>query len=100
KKDHRGITALGNGEVNFDQEGNSDTENRILKEINEFAPDIIFVELGAPKQEKWIARNKDKMRATVFMTVGGALDYYSGEVTAPPDFIANAGLEWLWRLIT
>jgi N-acetylglucosaminyldiphosphoundecaprenol N-acetyl-beta-D-mannosaminyltransferase len=71
----------------------------ILYKINTFSPDFLFVALGAPKQEKWIAKNLDKVNAKCFMAVGGALDYYSGKKKLPPAFLDRVGLEWLWRLI-
>ena len=76
-----------------------DEEKKVMVAINRFKPDIVFVALGAPKQEKWIYRNKDKLSAKVLMVVGGALDTYVGKVKPPPQWMADVGLEWLWRLV-
>lgn len=62
--------------------------------------DILFVAFGHGKQEKWIEANKDKVDAKIFMGVGGAFDYLSGEVVRAPNPIRNLGLEWLYRLFT
>ncbi len=72
---------------------------RIVNEINSVGADIVFVCLGAPKQEKWIAENQDKLRARVLMGIGGSLDVFAGEVERAPEVWCNLGLEWLYRLI-
>ncbi len=61
--------------------------------------DFLFVGLGHGKQEKWINKNLDKFPAKVFMAVGGAIDYISGEVPRAPDFIRKLGFEWFFRLL-
>jgi N-acetylglucosaminyldiphosphoundecaprenol N-acetyl-beta-D-mannosaminyltransferase len=61
--------------------------------------DILFVALGFPKQEEWIAANLDKIPVTAAMGVGGSFDYISGNVRRAPQFLRSIGLEWLFRLI-
>lgn len=61
--------------------------------------DLLFVALGAPKQEKWIAKNLPKLPIKVAMGVGGAFDFLSGKVPRAPLWIRNIGMEWLFRLI-
>lgn len=61
--------------------------------------DILFVAFGQVKQEKWIAKNLDKIPVKVAMGVGGSFDYLSGRVSRAPKVIRNLGLEWLFRLI-
>ncbi|MBU1177048.1 WecB/TagA/CpsF family glycosyltransferase [Patescibacteria group bacterium] len=61
---------------------------------------ILFVALGAPKQEKWINENLKKMPSVkLAIGVGGAFDFISGNVKRAPKFIRDLGLEWLWRLM-
>ena len=74
-------------------------EADIIREINEARPDILFVCLGAPAQEKWIARNSIKLDAKVCMGVGGSLDVIAGTAERAPDFWINLGLEWFYRLM-
>ncbi|MCX7714348.1 MAG: WecB/TagA/CpsF family glycosyltransferase [Clostridia bacterium] len=74
-------------------------ESEIIDEINNSGADIVFVCLGAPAQEKWIDRNRDKLKAKVAMGIGGSLDVFAGKVERAPDFWCNMGLEWLYRLI-
>lgn len=71
----------------------------IISDINSVGADIVFVCLGAPKQEKWIAANKDKLTARVLMGIGGSLDVFAGEVERAPDFWCRIGLEWFYRLV-
>lgn len=71
-----------------------------LSIINQARPDILFVAYGAPKQEKWIARNLKKMPGVkVAIGVGGAFDIISGRIARAPLWMRNYGLEWLWRLL-
>ena len=62
-------------------------------------PVILFVALGAPKQEKWIVQNLEKMPLVkLAVGVGGTFDFISGQVRRAPKFLRRLGLEWLWRL--
>jgi N-acetylglucosaminyldiphosphoundecaprenol N-acetyl-beta-D-mannosaminyltransferase len=70
-----------------------------LAQINEFAPDLLFVAFGAPKQEKWVFKNLPRLKVGGAMVVGGTFDYIAGKATLPPKWMAKAGLEWLWRLM-
>lgn len=100
KKNFPELTAEGTSEIKVDNDGNSDSNQNVIKLVNEFEPDLLFVAFGAPKQEKWIYKNRAKLKAKVIMTVGGALDYYSGKAVYPPALISRLGMEWLWRLLT
>lgn len=62
--------------------------------------DILFVAFGMLKQEKWIAKNIDKLNIKVMMGVGGAFDYLSGNTPRAPEWIRTLGMEWLFRLIS
>ena len=67
--------------------------------INKTNAQVVFVAHGAPKQEKWIARNLPKLNSIkAAMGVGGAFDYIAGEISRAPIFMRKMGLEWLWRL--
>ena len=69
-----------------------------IRMINGAKPDVLWVGLGLPKQEKWIFTNKEKLNVPVIVGVGAAFKFLSGKVKRAPDFIGNAGFEWLWRL--
>lgn len=74
-------------------------QSDIVKEINSFQPDLLFVAFGAPKQEIWMNKWHPKLKVTGIMVVGGALDYYSGFIKPVPNLFTKLNLEWLWRLI-
>jgi len=79
---------------------NRDGKNFNFQKINEFKPDIIFTNLGAPFQEKFIFHNLKKMPSVKLgIGVGGGFDYLTGKLPRAPFFIRYIGLEWLWRLI-
>lgn len=74
-------------------------EAEIVNEINAARADILFVCLGAPKQEKWINAHKSELMPRVAMGIGGSLDVFAGEVARAPKFYCEHGLEWFYRLI-
>lgn len=83
--------------INKEEEGK---EKGVIEKINKFKPDILFVAFGAPKQEKWVTTNYNRIQSLVTMVVGGSFDYISGNVPRAPRWMRKIGLEWLFRLIT
>ncbi len=77
----------------------SDSDNDdIIRKINESGAKLLLVCLGAPKQEKWIYDNKDKLTdVTLCMGVGGALDVFAGVAKRAPEIFIKCNLEWLYR---
>ncbi len=74
--------------------------DELVRRINESRADILFVAYGAPKQDKWIARNRGHLTTVrVAMGVGGALDFVTGRSVRAPHWLQNLGLEWLHRLV-
>ncbi|MFQ5399176.1 MAG: WecB/TagA/CpsF family glycosyltransferase [Anaerolineae bacterium] len=72
----------------------------IVQRINDSRADLLFVAYGAPRQDKWIARNRKALATVrVAMGVGGALDFVSGRAERAPRWVQNIGLEWLHRLV-
>jgi len=80
-------------------EGDRKEHKELMASIKMFEPDLIFVGLGAPKQEKWIKRYFFRLDAVGAMTIGGTLNYIAGYSKLPPQWMAKFGLEWLWRVI-
>lgn len=76
-----------------------DEELEILDIINEKKPDILFVGLGSPKQEKWINEHKKILNATVAMGVGGSFDVWSGKLKRAPKLFIKLNIEWLYRFL-
>lgn len=73
-------------------------EEEIVSNIQRTRPHFLFVAYGAPRQEKWIARNIDSLGVPVAMGVGGAFDFVSGRAKRAPPWAQRSGLEWLHRL--
>ncbi len=72
----------------------------LLEEINAIKPEILFVALGAGRQEKFIAENLHKIPSVkIAMGVGGAFDFIAGKIKRAPNLVQKIGLEWFWRLI-
>ena len=69
----------------------------IIQKINKEDPDILFVSLGAPKQEKWMAMHRGRIRA-VQLGVGAAFDFLTERVKQAPVWMQNSYLEWLYRM--
>jgi exopolysaccharide biosynthesis WecB/TagA/CpsF family protein len=74
-------------------------EDEVINQINASGASILLVALGAPQQELWLARNRDRLNVSVMMGVGGLFDYYSGRIERAPVWIREIGLEWFWRLL-
>lgn len=70
----------------------------MAKRVNRVAPDVLWVGLGAPKQEKWILDSQDRLRVPLCGPVGAMFDYFAGNVPMPPKWIERAGLHWAYRL--
>jgi N-acetylglucosaminyldiphosphoundecaprenol N-acetyl-beta-D-mannosaminyltransferase len=75
-------------------------DEKIIEKINSTKPDILWVGLGLPKQEKWIYRHKDRLNAPVIIGVGAAFKFLAGTKKRAPKWMGSIGLEWLWRLLT
>jgi N-acetylglucosaminyldiphosphoundecaprenol N-acetyl-beta-D-mannosaminyltransferase len=77
----------------------SEVENSaMVSRINAFAPDVLWVGMTAPKQEKWVAANVQALEAPVIGSIGAVFDYYAGVTQRAPGWVCRAGLEWLYRL--
>jgi N-acetylglucosaminyldiphosphoundecaprenol N-acetyl-beta-D-mannosaminyltransferase len=77
-----------------------DDEERttIADEINRSRADVVWVGIGVPKQEKWMAQMRDRIDAPVLVGVGAAFDFHAGLVPQAPSWMQESGLEWVFRL--
>ena len=76
-----------------------DDENEIIDAINTSGADIVLVALGVPMQDVWIARNRQKLAASLVIGVGAQFDFWSGRVARAPSVLRKTGCEWIWRLM-
>ena len=83
--------------VGFEKDAEED--NKIATMIKASNPDILFVGLGAPKQEKWIFSHYTRLGVPVSIGIGAAFEFISGIVKRAPVWMQKIGLEWFWRLI-
>jgi N-acetylglucosaminyldiphosphoundecaprenol N-acetyl-beta-D-mannosaminyltransferase len=68
--------------------------------INAAAPDYVWVGLGSPKQDRWLARFRPLLEAPVLLAVGAAFDFHSGRLQRAPSWAQRAGLEWAFRILS
>jgi len=92
---YRELNILGSHDGYFDMDNCED----ILKEIEELKPKALFVAMGCPRQEIFIAKYMDRLSCKIFMGVGGSFDNIAGNVKRAPKWMINLGMEWLYRVI-
>jgi N-acetylglucosaminyldiphosphoundecaprenol N-acetyl-beta-D-mannosaminyltransferase len=73
-------------------------EAEVVADINRAQPDVVWVGIGVPKQEKWMAAMRPRLDAPVLIGVGAAFDFHAGLIPQAPDWMQRRGLEWLFRL--
>ena len=74
-------------------------EDMIARDIDRSGADIVWVGIGVPKQEKWMARMRPRLQAPVLIGVGAAFDFHAGLVPQAPVTMQRCGLEWLYRMV-
>ena len=77
----------------------ADEEPEIIEDINRSGAVMLFAALGAPKQEKWLAKYMDQLTPCLLMGIGGSFDALAGKVQRAPKWMQDAKLEWLFRLV-
>ena len=92
-----GIRIVGTYAPPFGFEKDKDELMRINNMISEVHPDIVIACFGCPKQEKWIYENYHSYNAYVSICAGATVDFLAGNVNRAPKWMANHGLEWLYR---
>jgi N-acetylglucosaminyldiphosphoundecaprenol N-acetyl-beta-D-mannosaminyltransferase len=76
----------------------SQADQQAVAALREAAPDVVFVSLGAPRQEIWMERHAAELNGAVLVGVGAALDIVAGRFREAPRWLTRVGLEWLFRL--
>ena len=74
-------------------------DNAVSAQIDRAAPDILFVCLGTPQQELWMAAHLGRVNAKLMIGLGGSVDIYSGEIKRAPKLWRKLNLEWFYRLL-
>jgi N-acetylglucosaminyldiphosphoundecaprenol N-acetyl-beta-D-mannosaminyltransferase len=78
---------------------NRTEETALIAEINQARPHVVFVGMGVPRQEKWLAAQRAKIDAPVCWAVGALFDYVAGVEPRAPKWMTFMGMEWFWRLM-
>ena len=84
----------------FDAQQHGSENRRVLAQISEYQPHILFVGMGAPRQEQWIQENRGDIDANVILPSGATLDFIAGAKRMAPRWMGAIGLEWAFRLAT
>jgi N-acetylglucosaminyldiphosphoundecaprenol N-acetyl-beta-D-mannosaminyltransferase len=98
RRRHPGIQVVGGYSPPFRPLG-AEEEESIAREINEARPDVLWCGIGVPKQEKWMARMRDRLDVPVMCGVGAAFDFHAGRVSMAPAWMQERGLEWIYRTL-
>jgi N-acetylglucosaminyldiphosphoundecaprenol N-acetyl-beta-D-mannosaminyltransferase len=73
-------------------------EDEVVERINADRPDVLWVGTGVPRQEKWMARMRDRIEVPVMCAVGAAFDFHAGRISQAPPWMQDRGLEWTYRI--
>ncbi len=95
KKIYPNIKIVGYHEGFFEEDG----EEKVIQEINNLKPNVLFVAMGAPIQEKWISKHKNELKVDIAAGQGGTFDYEAGKIKRAPKIVQKLCIEWLWRLM-
>ncbi|MFQ5469476.1 MAG: WecB/TagA/CpsF family glycosyltransferase [Gammaproteobacteria bacterium] len=98
-KEYPNIEVCGTYSPPFKDEFSEDDNKKMISAINKAQPDVLWVGMTAPKQEKWIYNHRNKLNVRLCGAIGAVFDFYAGTRKRAPQWICNLGLEWLPRLL-
>jgi N-acetylglucosaminyldiphosphoundecaprenol N-acetyl-beta-D-mannosaminyltransferase len=84
----------------FKKEFSEEENNIMVDAVNSFHPDVVFIGMTAPKQEKWAYMHKDRLNAKIICTIGAVFDFYAGTIERPGKLWQKMGMEWFGRLLS
>jgi N-acetylglucosaminyldiphosphoundecaprenol N-acetyl-beta-D-mannosaminyltransferase len=94
-----GLRIVGAVSPPFHESFPAEANDRIIARVNRDKPDILWVGLGSPKQDLWIAENLERLSVRVAVGVGAAFDMYGGTVGRAPLWMQRSGMEWFYRFL-
>jgi N-acetylglucosaminyldiphosphoundecaprenol N-acetyl-beta-D-mannosaminyltransferase len=97
RRRHPGLQIVGGYSPPF-RSLSEDEEDSIVEQINADRPDVLWVGIGVPKQEKWMDRMRERLDVPVMCGVGAAFDFHAGRVSQAPRWMQERGLEWTYRI--
>jgi N-acetylglucosaminyldiphosphoundecaprenol N-acetyl-beta-D-mannosaminyltransferase len=99
KNKYDGLEVVGTFSPKFGFEKDEDEINNIIDIVNKAKPDILCVGLGAPKQEKFIYKYKNRLKVPISLAIGASIDFEAGKVKRAPRWMQRSGLEWFYRIL-
>ena len=97
RRKHPGIQIVGGYSPPF-RDLTEEEEDALVAQINAHRPDVLWVGIGVPKQEKWMARMRERIDVPVLCAVGAAFDFHAGRISQAPGWMQDRGLEWTYRI--
>ncbi|HEV7847427.1 MAG TPA: WecB/TagA/CpsF family glycosyltransferase [Thermoleophilaceae bacterium] len=97
RRRHPGINIVGGYSPPF-REMSGEEEDALVDQVNSAKPDVLWVGIGVPKQEKWMARMRGRLDVPVMCAVGAAFDFHAGRISQAPSWMQQRGLEWIYRI--
>jgi N-acetylglucosaminyldiphosphoundecaprenol N-acetyl-beta-D-mannosaminyltransferase len=97
RRRHPGINIVGGYSPPF-RPMTEEEEDALVDQINDARPDVLWVGIGVPKQEKWMARMRARLEVPVMCAVGAAFDFHAGRISQAPSWMQQRGLEWIYRI--
>jgi len=97
RRRHPGINIVGGYSPPF-RPMTDEEEDALVDQINSVRPDVLWVGIGVPKQEKWMARMRERLDVPVMCAVGAAFDFHAGRISQAPSWMQQRGLEWIYRI--
>lgn len=98
RREHPALVVAGCYSPPFGFEKDPAADQAVVDVVNAAKPNLLFVALGAPKQELWMHKHKADLAPAVSLGIGASLDFIAGVVKRAPPWMSDAGLEWLYRL--
>lgn len=98
KRDYSGIK-VGSYSPPYKKEFNDDDNKCMIEAINSFKPDVLFIGMTAPKQEKWAHHHRDALNVKTICSIGAVFDFYAETTARPSQFWVDMGMEWLVRFV-
>lgn len=98
ERKYKGLNVVGTYSPPFGFEKDEEEMNKIVEMIQKFKPQILIVGLGCPKQEKFMYHYCEKLGVPISFGLGASLDFEAGNIKRAPQWMANHGLEWLFRI--
>jgi N-acetylglucosaminyldiphosphoundecaprenol N-acetyl-beta-D-mannosaminyltransferase len=97
RRRHPGINIVGGYSPPF-RPMTEEEEDALVDQINDARADVLWVGIGVPKQEKWMARMRHRLDVPVICAVGAAFDFHAGRISQAPSWMQQRGLEWIYRI--